>query len=204
MTRSPVDIYGITKATFENMLEVMSSVYGFEYCIFRPHNVFGSHQSLADPYRNVIGIFMNRILHNKPFFLYGEGEQRRSFSFVKDITPILMKGGFAPEAKNQIFNIGADRDYSINDLATMILSITGAKHLKPIYLPDRPQEVSKVFCSHDKVSDKLGFEDKTSLRDGLVEMWEWAQKQGPQKFKHLESLELTNDKTPTIWKNKTL
>jgi UDP-glucose 4-epimerase len=198
MPYKPVDIYGITKAAFEQSLKVMSNVYGIEYTIIRPHNVIGIRQALHDPYRNVVGIFMNRLLADKPFYIYGDGEQRRAFSFVNDFTPYLAKCGWIKEAKNETFNIGADKPYSINKLAEILLEISG-KNLTPIYVPDRPQEVDEAFCSNEKAKKILSFEDKTSFRDGLKIMWEWAQTIGPQKPRYLQKLELTNELTPKTW-----
>lgn len=199
--KCPVDIYGISKASFEDALHIMSQVYAFEYTIVRPHNVIGPRQALHDPYRNVVGIFMNRLLQNKPYYIYGDGEQQRAFSFVKDFIPSLAACGFAEEARNEIFNVGADKPYSINELSKMLLKITG-KNVQPIYVADRPQEVDMAFCSNEKAKKVLGFEDKTSFEDGLREMWEWAETVGYKQPKYLPYLELTNEKTPKTWTDK--
>lgn len=199
--RDPVDIYGVSKAAFENSLEIMSKVYDFEYSIIRPHNVIGPRQALHDPYRNVVGIFMNRLLQNKAYYIYGDGEQKRAFSFVKDLIPVLARCGFDSASKNQIFNVGADKAYSINELSTLLLKISG-KSIKPIYIDDRPQEVDDAWCNNDKAKDVLGFEDSTSLEDGLKEMWAWAQSVGYKEPKYLPFLELVNEKTPSTWTKK--
>jgi UDP-glucose 4-epimerase len=201
MPYKPVDIYGITKAAFEQSLKVMANVYGFEYTIIRPHNVIGIRQALHDPYRNVVGIFMNRLLADKQFYIYGDGKQRRAFSFVNDFTPYLAKCGWIEEAKNEIFNIGADKPYSINELAEILLEISGKK-LEPICVPDRPQEVDEAFCSNEKAKKILGFEDKTSFREGLETMWKWALTQGHQNPRYLQRLELMNNLTPKTWVDK--
>lgn len=201
MPRKPVDIYGIAKTSFENSLEVMAAVYGFEYTIVRPHNVIGPRQALHDPYRNVVAIFMNRLLQDKPFYIYGDGNQRRAFSNIKDAAPYIAKAGFADEAKGQIFNIGADKHYSINEMAQMLLEISGKKSLKPIYVEDRKQEVDDAWCDNSKIRKILGFEDKISLKDGLKEMWAWAKKTGYKKPKYLPYLELTQG-APETWTNK--
>ena len=201
MDKKPVDIYGITKASFEDSLKVMSQVYGIEYVIIRPHNVIGVRQALHDPYRNVVGIFMNRLLADKQFYIYGDGKQRRAFSFVNDFTPYLAKCGFVPEVVGEIFNIGADKPYSINELGRMLLEISG-KNLEPIYVPDRPQEVDEAFCDNEKAKKILGFEDKTSFPDGLKIMWDWAVTQGHKSPRYLPKLELTNEKTPDLWVSK--
>lgn len=202
MPTKPVDVYAISKAAFENALQIMSKVYGYEWCIVRPHNVIGERQALHDPYRNVVGIFMNRLLQDKHFYIYGDGEQKRAFSFVNDFIPCLAKCGWDRAASGQIFNIGADKEYSINELSDMLLTITGKSHLKPEYTEDRPQEVDHAWCNNDKAKKILGFEDKTSLHDGLIRMWNWAKVKGPQAPRYLNKLELVNDKTPKTWTKK--
>lgn len=199
--KMPVDIYGITKASFEDSLKVMSQVYGFEYNIVRPHNVIGPRQALHDPYRNVVGIFMNRLLQDKPFYIYGDGEQRRAFSFVKDFIPSLAKCGFDSKIVGEVYNVGADKHYSINELADKLLTITGKANV-PIYVDDRPQEVDFAWCSNEKAKRDLGFEDKTSLDEGLAEMWKWAQSVGHKEPRYLPFLELTTAMTPKTWTEK--
>src|SRR3989344_4384102 len=87
MRRDPEDVYGITKTAMEEATEVLGKVHNFEFVIIRPHNVYGPKQTLSDPYRNVIGIFINCLLNNKNFYIYGKGEQKRSFTYIDDFTP---------------------------------------------------------------------------------------------------------------------
>lgn len=199
----PVDVYGVTKQMFEETLRVMSRAHGFEYVIIRPHNVIGRNQALHDPYRNVVGIWMNRLLQDKPYYINGDGTQQRAFSPIQDFAPIIVKCGFVPEAKNEIFNIGADKPFTLNQLSDMILDITGKK-LKPIYMPSRHGDVQQAWCNNDKAKKILGFEDKTSLYDCLKDMWQWAVAKGPFEFKYLPYLELINEETPKLWVDKML
>ena len=200
MNRKPADVYGVTKAGFETMLEVMAEVHGFEHVIIRPHNVYGPRQNLADPYRNVVAIFMNRLLKDKPYFIYGDGEQRRSFSYIGDVTKAILEAGFR-DIDGEIINVGPLKDYSINDLSDILLEISG-KDIKPAHVADRPAEVKHAYCTHDKAIKLLEYEDTTSFKKGLETMWEWAKTKGPQKPKYLPYLELTNENTPKTWTEK--
>lgn len=197
MQPRPEDIYGISKAAAEKTIEVLAKVHGLEYVIVRPHNVYGPRQNMRDPYRNVIAIFMNKLLKKEPFYIYGEGEQLRAFSYIDDVTSILGKCGFFKKAKGEIFNVGSDTPVSINKLARQLIEISGVK-IEPIYLPRRPQEVIEAYCSQEKAKRILGYKDKTSLRTGVRKMWEWAQKRGPQKPIYIE-MELENKNTPETW-----
>ncbi|MBI2595332.1 NAD-dependent epimerase/dehydratase family protein [Candidatus Daviesbacteria bacterium] len=206
--KKPVDIYGISKAAMEDATKVLSQVYGFEYTIIRPHNVFGPKQNLADPYRNVVAIFINCLMQGKNFYIYGDGQQKRAFSFIDDVTPYIANAGFLSKTAGEIINVGPSKEYTINELANEILShfVTNLndipKHLKPIFVPDRPQEVKMAYSTDTKAKKLLGFKNQTPLKEGVAKMVEWAKSVGPQKFQYLDKLELTTGSTPTTWKNK--
>src|SRR5262245_62533911 len=116
MTPAPEDCYGIAKYAVELDLQAARKMFNLNYIIFRPHNVYGERQNIADKYRNVVGIFINNLLQGKPMTIFGDGTQTRAFSYIGDVAPIIAKSIEVPEAYNQIFNIGADQPYSINEL----------------------------------------------------------------------------------------
>jgi len=205
----PEDIYAISKASMEGATKILSSVHGFEYVIIRPHNVYGPKQNMADPYRNVVAIFINRLLAGKPFYIYGDGEQKRCFTFIDDCVNPFAEAGFLPAAKNQIFNVGpgGDQAVSINELKTVIFKefFKGQpvpEKLQPIYLPDRPLEVREAFSTHEKAEKILGYKAKTSLSDGIAKMIAWARKNGYQKPIYLDKIELPALNLPQTWKKK--
>lgn len=203
----PEDVYGSAKASMETVTRVLSNVYKYQYVIIRPHNVYGPHQNLSDPYRNVLGIFINRLLNNKNFYIYGDGKQKRAFSYVDDVNNAIIKAAFTKNAAGKVFNIGGDAVISVNDLARIVLEeFFSTKRIpnefKPIYLPARPQEVKFAYSNHDLARKILGFKTKTELRDGIKKMVVWAKLFGPQKFKYLKSLDLQNDLTPKSWTEK--
>src|SRR3989344_2132547 len=114
MIPQPQDIYGIAKSAMEGVTRVMGDVYHFPYVIVRPHNVYGRRQNLSDPYRNVLGIFINRILHGKNFFIYGDGKQKRAFSHIDDVAPYIVKAALSKKCENKIFNLGSDEPITLN------------------------------------------------------------------------------------------
>lgn len=206
MDPQPEDIYGIAKASMEKVTRVMSQVYGFKYVIMRPHNVYGPRQNLSDPYRNVVGIFINRLLHHKNFYIYGDGKQKRAFSHIDDVIPAFVKAAFNPKVEGLAINIGSNSPVTLNELSSTVLDeyFQGKipKAFKPTYLPARPQEVKFAYCSH-KVAEKfLGFKPKVNLKKGIREMIDWAKPHGPQKFAYLVSLDLEHSSTPETWKKK--
>ncbi len=202
MEPQPEDIYAIAKAAMEKATQILSKVHGFRYTILRPHNVYGPKQNLADPYRNVVGIFMNCVLRDKQFYIYGDGEQKRSFSYIDDQTPSIARAGFDTACDGECINIGPTQEYTINELAKAVLEVSGAHHLTPHYLPARPQEVKYAWSTNDKARKLLGYEDNISFKEGVRRMWEWAKARGPMQPKYMDSLELETADVPRTWKEK--
>lgn len=200
LPRKPVDVYGIAKASCEQALESLSDVHDFNYTIIRPHNLIGERQ-LVDPYRNVAMIMMNRIMQGKAPIIYGDGEQKRAFSYVGDAIPCLTKIGINVFPNKEIINIGPTEEYTINHLAEVVLK-EFESDLKPIHMDDRPKEVKNAWCTNTKAKELLGFETKTSFEEAVRKMVTWAKTQGPREFKYLDNLELTGDKIPKTWKDK--
>ena len=203
MDRMPEDIYAIAKTAMEEATEVLADVHNFDYTIIRPHNVYGPRQIIWDPYRNVAGIFINRILNGKPPIIYGDGNQTRAFSYIDDVTPYIAKAGFLEETKGQIINVGPLEEYTVAYLAQTILRAFDSE-LVPMHLPDRPREVKHAFCTNDKAKRLLGYKTSIGLEEGIKRMVAWAKTQGPKEFKYLSQLELTGEKVPTTWKERTM
>lgn len=197
----PVDIYGVNKAATEKVLKILSEIYGFNWTIIVPHNVFGERQNIQDPYRNVVGIFINRIMNNKPPIIYGDGNQTRAFSYIENFIPYIIKAGFNDKCNGEIINIGPTEEFTINHLAKTILK-EFESGLNPIYYNDRPLEVKHAYCTVLKAKKLLGYKTTISFDEGIRRMVLWAKKLGPQPMKYTYPLEITNNKTPLTWLNK--
>lgn len=208
MTRIPEDIYGITKAAMEEATEVLAKVHKFEYVIIRPHNVYGPKQNLSDPYRNVIGIFINCLLNDKNFYIYGDGKQKRAFTYIDDFTPYMVKVGFSKTANGKIINIGPSQEYTINEMARIVMKNFFEERkiptdLRPKYLSERPQEVKEAYCTNDLARKLLGYKTTVTLERGVKSMIEWAKKIGPQPFHYLQDgMEIETEDVPLTWKKK--
>lgn len=201
LPRAPVDVYGISKAAAEHTVEVLAAVHGFEYVIMRPHNVYGPNQALQDPYRNVVAIWMNCLMRDKPFYIYGDGEQRRAFSFVTDVVDAMANCYDEPKANKEIINLGAAQHYSINQLAALVMKEFGDKH-KPVNVPDRPREVKYAYSTVEKSVKLLGFKETVTLAEGVSRMAAWAKKVGPKEPKYLASLEIGEQIAPITWRER--
>ena len=154
MTPSPEDPYGISKLAVELDLKAAHEMFGLEYTIFRPHNVYGEYQNIGDRYRNVIGIFMNQIMKNQPLTVFGDGKQTRAFSYISNIAPLIAKSVENVQAANKIFNVGADKPYAVLELAQAVAKAFGVKPI--IKHLDQRKEVIHAFSSHKKLEKYSG------------------------------------------------
>lgn len=189
---SPCDPYGVAKLAVELDLMAAKEVFGLNYCIFRPHNVYGPGQNLSDPYRNVIGIFMRQCLSGEAMSIFGDGNQTRSFSHVNDVAPVIAASIDRPECWGHKINVGGDVSYNVISLAYAV-----AKALQVVpainHLPER-HEARHAHCKH--VAAERFFQDilsHTSLTDGLIGMAAWARENffgmTGQKFHNIELTE---------------
>jgi UDP-glucose 4-epimerase len=192
----PEDPYGIAKYAVEQELHSCRDMFGLDFIIFRPHNVYGPRQNVADRYRNVVGIFMNQILHGAPMTIFGDGSQTRAFSYIDDVAPLMAEAIDVPAAWNQVFNIGADTPYSLNVLAEGVAAAMGVEPLIT-RLPAR-REVLHAHSTHDKVRRVFGERPQTPLEEGLRTMAEWVRERGARASTPFEGIEVTRN-LPAVW-----
>jgi len=192
----PEDSYGIAKLAVEMELKTCKEMFDLNSIIFRPHNVYGEKQNIGDKYRNVVGIFMNQILQDQPMTIFGDGKQSRAFSYIGDIAPIIAESVYVPQAYNQIFNIGADQPYSVNDLAVATARAMG-KEPNILHKPAR-NEVQHAYSSHDKVRAVFGSRALHSLEEGLECMAQWVKEHGARKSSKFENIEVMKN-FPRAW-----
>jgi UDP-glucose 4-epimerase len=197
MTPAPEDSYGIAKYAVEQELAISKEMFGLDYVIFRPHNVIGERQNIGDPYRNVVGIFMNKTLIGQPMTVFGDGEQARAFSYVGDIVPTIADSPLVPSARGQIFNIGGDTPCTINELTGLVADAMGVEK-SVVHLEER-HEVKYAYSSHYRAAEVFNYAPRTSLRDGIFLMAEWAKKHGLRKGKDFEGIEITKN-LPSFWR----
>lgn len=202
MICNPQDPYGIAKYASEKLIENLCKVHNMEYVIAVPHNIIGGRQKYDDPFRNVASIMINRILQNKQPIIYGDGSQKRCFSFIDDCISCLEKTAFLEGISGEIFNIGPDEEFiTINQLANIIAEIMNFD-LQPIYMPDRPQEVKLASCSANKARKVLGYKTQVSLREGLTELVNFIEARGPKKFQYHVDIEINSPLTPKPWTDR--
>ena len=173
----PIDPYGIAKYGAEMDIKIAGEQHGLDWCIIRPHNVYGVKQNVWDRYRNVLGIWMYQYMNDEDMTIFGDGEQTRAFSFIDDTLEPMYKAGIQDNCSKEIINLGGTKFYSIKEANNILREVLGGGntvHLEPRH------EVKDAHPTWEKSVELLGFEDKTSLKEGLTKMWEWVQTQ-PQR-----------------------
>jgi UDP-glucose 4-epimerase len=202
MPTKPVDPYGLAKVQAEQHLELLSKIHGLNYVTVVPHNVIGIGQRYFDPFRNVVGIMINRICQNKSIIIYGDGEQKRSFSNVLDcIKAVEQLMISSKDLCGQVYNIGPDdNEISIKQLAYKI------GHFAEVYpalqhFPDRPNEVKNAFCSSAKIKSEFNYVAAISADKTIQEMVNWI-KPRVRDFQYHLPIELVTEQTPKTWTDK--
>jgi UDP-glucose 4-epimerase len=196
LTPLPEDSYGIAKYAVELELKASHEIFGLDHIIFRPHNVYGERQNLGDKYRNVIGIFMNRLMQGEPLPIFGDGEQRRAFTYIKDITPAIARSVLEPKARNQVFNVGSDQHYSINELALEVIAAMGMEG-RLDHKPAR-NEVKLAFSDHSRFQQVFPNSRSTPLAEGIGRMARWAKASGIRQSREFQGIEVRKN-MPAAW-----
>ena len=206
----PEDPYGISKLAVEMDLMNARKMFGMDYIIFRPHNVYGENQNIGDKYRNVIGIFLNRIMQNKSIPIFGDGSQTRAFSYISDVSVPIARSIELNESYNQVYNIGGDIPYSVKHLAELIIASFGSRHsstpslalydqIKIEYLEAR-NEVLHAYADHSKAKKIFGeYMKGIPIEEGISKMVEWAKGTGPMEPTRFEHIEIEKN-LPVSWR----
>jgi UDP-glucose 4-epimerase len=174
LTPNPIDPYGVSKYACEMDIRIAGEQHGLDWCIIRPHNVYGVKQNIWDKYRNVLGIWMYQYMNNEPMTIFGDGLQTRAFSFIDDSLPCMWKAAELPTASKQIINIGGKTHTHIKDACQILQKVIGGGD---IVFKEARHEVKNAYVTWQKSVDVLGYEEKYSLEQGITEMWNWAKSQ---------------------------
>lgn len=184
---APIDPYGVAKYACEMDINIAGEQHNLDWCIIRPHNVYGKHQNIWDKYRNVIGIWMYQYINKQPLTILGDGEQKRAFSHIDDCLSPFWEAAVREKASKKIINLGGIKAVTINQVCQTLRSIMGGGQVK--YLESR-HEVKHAVPTYEKSMEILGFSHKTELENGMMKMWEWVKKQPLRPRKEWDRLEI--------------
>ena len=193
----PEDPYGVAKYAVELDLRAARKLFGLNYIVFRPHNVYGERQNLGDKYRNVVGIFMNQVMQGKPCRIFGDGTQTRAFTHISDVAPTIACAVDHADCYGEVLNIGADSPYTVNEIAKSVQRVmgrdTGVEYL------ERRSEVLHAFSDHAKARRLLHYGPKVPLEEGLRRMASWALATGSRRSPEFANIEIERN-LPESWR----
>jgi len=203
MRPEPEDPYGIGKYAAELLLRNLADTHGVEWTIAVPHNIYGPKQKYDDFARNVVAIFTNMMLQGRQPYIYGDGSQKRCFSYYTDDVAPMVRMAIQANVAGQVINIGPDSEVvTVLRVAEMVAKELNFR-LDPIFKPARPREVRFAHCSATKSRTLLGYEPKVTLEEGIHKTVAWIQQRGPRPFSyHLLDIEIDSEKLPETWKKR--
>lgn len=171
-------VYALTKYVQEQLSLTLSAAYGMEGVALRLFNVYGSGQSLSNPYTGVLAIFASRLMNGQPPVIFEDGLQRRDFVHVDDVARAFVMALEKPGIAGEIFNIGSGQDRSVLDIARFLAEAMGRTDILPeISGQFRTGDIRHCFCDVTKASARLGFEAGRPFTDGLAELTQWVARQ---------------------------
>jgi UDP-glucose 4-epimerase len=195
MPMQPIDPYGVAKMAVELDLQAALRYFGLKYTVFRPHNVYGENQNIGDRYRNVVGIFMNQVMNDRPLTIFGDGSQTRAFSYIDDVAPVIAQTIENDDSVGRVFNLGADQPHSVLKLAHMVGHAFGVEP-EIEFLPER-EEVEHAYSSHEAVRSVFELPPPTPLEIGIDRMAKWAQHVGPRASSLFTNIEVRRGLPPS-------
>lgn len=171
----PTSIYAQSKRHQEEMCLLTGKTYGIPTLALRYFNVYGSRQSLSNPYTGACAIFTSRILNNKSPYIFEDGNQVRDFIHVKEIAKANLKALEYNNSKNEAINIGTGKPVTIFELAETLTKLYNKPELKPeISTEFRKGDIRHCYAETSKAQELLNFKPTTTLQEGLSELAEWG------------------------------
>jgi UDP-glucose 4-epimerase len=169
MAPCPKSPYAVSKLAAEYYCQIFQTAFGLETVALRYFNVFGPRQDPASPYSGVISIFVDRLRAGLVPTIFGDGEQTRDFVYVGDVVRANLLAAAVPAAAGQLFNIGAGRPTSINQLYQDLNHFFEVA-AKPNYGPARPGDVIHSYADPTQAQTILGWSPRVDLREGLLRL----------------------------------
>ncbi len=163
----PISPYGVAKLAAERYCVSFSRVYeSFESVVVRYFNVFGPRQSPSSQYAAVIPLFVTAIDAGEPVTIYGDGEQRRDFTYVANVVDGTIKAAEAAGASGRIFNVAASAPVTVNTVAAAIGKVLG-KPVEKTFEPPRIGDIRDSWADVSAAREVLGWEPTVALEEGL-------------------------------------
>lgn len=176
MLTTPKSPYAVTKIGCEQYCRMYSELYDLPTVSLRYFNVFGPNQDPRSEYAAVVPKFMELVRQGKAPTIFGDGEQLRDFIYVADVVDANIQAALSEKANGETFNIASGKPISINQLANIIIDLSG-NTLEPEYMPPRPGDIKNSYADISKAKRLLDWQPKTEIRNGLNLTYDFFKKQ---------------------------
>jgi UDP-glucose 4-epimerase len=165
--------YAVSKFAGENYCKAFYESYGLSTTVVRYSNVYGQAQRPENPYCGVVAKFFQAVVRGQPPRIHGDGEQTRDLTFIDDVVEATVLAAFSPKAEGQVYNVGTGRETTINQLARMIIEITGVE-VEPVYIDRRDiDNIRRRVLNIEKIRRELRWVPSVTLKQGLRRTYQW-------------------------------
>ena len=184
-------VYALSKYYQERLCLNVAQAYGIPCIGLRFFNVFGTRQSLSNPYTGVLAIFASRLLNNRPPMIHEDGLQRRDFVYIKDLVQACGLALSVSECGGQVFNIGSGRASTILEVAEKLAMALDKPDIEPqITGKYRSGDIRNCFADISKAREVLGYKPLYGLEEGLAELVEWLSTQSAEDHSSVAARQL--------------
>jgi UDP-glucose 4-epimerase len=175
---APIDVNGINKLAGEWYHLLYNDVYQIRACALRLTNTYGPGMRVKDARQTFLGIWIRRLIEQKPIGIFGSGEQRRDFNFVTDVVDALLSAAASDTANGQVFNLGHHEHISLQDLAAILVELSGGAKFELLPFPDdrKAIDIGDYYADFRKIDKLLGWSPRIALKDGLKTTLEYYRK----------------------------
>ncbi len=171
---NPASPYAASKLAADRLCFAYHNTFNLNVAIVRMFNTFGPRQKDSG-YASVIPIFIKRVLQNKPPIVYGDGKQTRDYLYIKDAIAAYLKILEDDRFVGQTVNVGTGNEIAINDLASLIIRLSGRKNIEVVHSSPRPGEVTRLCADINNIQSICGWKPKYTIEEALAEFVRWYQ-----------------------------
>jgi len=172
MMPNPLSPYGAQKLFGETYCQVFTKSYGLETVSLRYFNVFGPRQDATSQYSGVLALFIPAVLKGRRPTIYGDGQQSRDFTYVKNVVEANLLACKAPGVGGQVFNVACGDRITVNSMLQQINKITG-KDISPVYADARAGDIKHSQADITLAKERLSYVPRVSFEEGLRDTIEW-------------------------------
>ena len=172
MAPAPISPYGVSKLVGELYGNVFQRIYGIEFVALRYFNVFGPRQNPGSPYSGVLSLFASALRDGNPPKVYGDGEQSRDFTYVKNVAELNIQACETPGVSGLAFNGGTGGRFTLNHTLKLFEKFAG-RPSNAQYVEPRKGDIRDSQADISLARQKLGYDPRVGFEEGLRRTWDW-------------------------------